>query len=64
VINRDCTQQDRRASVGCYLVQDDGTVWCVYNRCPHGHAEVTCLYSPLEDDKAAGDQSAAVKQGG
>lgn len=42
-----CTVEDRRAIVGCYLVEEDGTVWCIYDRCVHGYAEVTTLYSPL-----------------
>lgn len=52
-----CSLECRRATVGCYLVEEDGTVWCVYNRCQHGYAEVTVLYSPYEkQDETSTDQ--------
>lgn len=57
-----CSLECRRATVGCYLVEEDGTVWCVYNRCEHGYAEVTVLYSPYDGQNETAVVQTAVEQ--
>lgn len=50
-----CNREHRIATVACYVVYDDGTVYVVYAPCCHGISEVSALYHPrlrFEDDDA------------
>lgn len=62
----DCTLAERRATIGCYVVQEDGTVWIVYEACQHGIAEVTPIYTPkfdLMNETATANQAVTVEKG-
>jgi hypothetical protein len=58
-----CTREHRMQEIGCYVVQEDGTVWAMYAACEHGVREAAAVYVPnfKQNEPPTGETVAAAE---